>query len=105
MGQDWSSSIMLDVRFANHSAVVAVSVLSHGPHPDSSSINKVTNFLVKGFYWNRFQVSSKTSFQAFLQMKNFHIQTLNFCTTIGLRTVCLKMFHGNAGNEVGQFGT
>jgi len=53
------------------SAFVAVSVLSHGPNPGSSSINKVTNFLVKGFYWNRFQVSSQTSFQAFLQTKTF----------------------------------
>jgi hypothetical protein len=53
------------------SAFVAVSVLSHGPDPDSSSINKVTNFLVKGFYWNRFQVSSQTSFPAFLQTKTF----------------------------------
>jgi hypothetical protein len=40
------------------SAFVAVSVLSHGPNPDSNSINKVTNFLVKGFHWKRFQVSS-----------------------------------------------
>jgi hypothetical protein len=32
------------------SAFVAFSVLSHGPDLDSSSINKVTKFLVKGFY-------------------------------------------------------
>ncbi len=29
---------------------VAFSLLSHGPNPDSSSINKETKFLVKGFY-------------------------------------------------------
>jgi hypothetical protein len=39
-------------------------------NPDSSSSNKVTEFLVKGFYWNRFQVIN-TSFQAFLQAINF----------------------------------
>jgi hypothetical protein len=30
--------------------LVAVGILSHSPHADSSSINKVTKFLVKGFY-------------------------------------------------------
>jgi hypothetical protein len=53
------------------STFVAVSVFSHRPHPDSSSINKVTKFLVKAFYWNRFEVSSQTSFRAFLQTKTF----------------------------------
>jgi len=44
------------------STFLAITVLSHGPNPDSSSINKVTKILVKAFYWNRFQVSSQTSF-------------------------------------------
>jgi len=76
MGHHWGSSIMLDGRFANHSATskwapLSPFVLSHGPHLDSSSINKVTKFLVKGFYWNRFPVSSQTSFRAFLQTTTF----------------------------------
>jgi hypothetical protein len=53
------------------SAFVAFSVVSRGLDPDNSSINKVTKFLVKGFYWNRFLVSSQTSFEAFLQTKTF----------------------------------
>jgi len=52
--------------------LVAVGVLSHGLHPDSRSINKVTKFLVKGSYWNRFELSSQTSFRAFLQTKLSH---------------------------------
>jgi hypothetical protein len=83
--------IMLDGRFCQSqcdvqvSAFVAFSVLSHGPDLDSSSINKVTKFLVKGFYWNRFPVSSQISFRAFLQTKTF---TSRLRTIIGLRTVC-----------------
>ncbi len=53
------------------SAFVSFSVLSHGPDLDNNSINKVTKFLVKEFYWNRFQGSTQTSFQAFLQTKTF----------------------------------
>jgi hypothetical protein len=33
--------------------VCAFIILPHGPRPDSSSINKVTNCLVKEFYWNK----------------------------------------------------
>jgi len=77
MGHDWGSSMMLDVRFANHSAkskcvhlwpLVSCLVV---PTQTAASINEVTNFLVKGSYWNRFQISSQTSFQAFWQTKTF----------------------------------
>jgi hypothetical protein len=53
------------------SAFVAFSVLSHGPDLDSNSSHKVSKFLVKGLYWNKFPVSSQTSFRAFLQAKTF----------------------------------
>jgi hypothetical protein len=43
-------------------AFVAVTVVSHGPDPDRSSINKVTNFCRRDFGKTRFQDSNKTAY-------------------------------------------
>lgn len=72
VGHDWGSNIGWDVcrlRPDRIIAYVSVSVPFNVRAPDNSGINKAVAILGEGFYWNRFQVSSRGSIlSSFLQI-------------------------------------